>query len=45
MIDFSTDPAFQEKLDWMARFVREECETFDLLFPSTTPPTPRRARI
>ena len=33
MIDFATDPAFQQKLDWMARFVREECETFDLLFP------------
>jgi acyl-CoA dehydrogenase len=22
--DFSTDPAFQEHLDWMATFVREE---------------------
>jgi acyl-CoA dehydrogenase len=33
MIDFSTDPEFQEKLDWMNRFVREECETMDLLFP------------
>ena len=33
MWDFSTEPEFQEKLDWMARFVREECETLDLLFP------------
>src|SRR4051794_28645103 len=30
--DFSTDPAFQEQLDWMAAFVREEIwplETID----------------
>ena len=33
MWDFSTDPEFQQKLDWMARFVREECEPLDLLFP------------
>ena len=33
MIDFSVEPDFQEKLDWMAKFVREECETMDLLFP------------
>lgn len=33
MWDFSTDPEFQEKLDWMARFVREECEPLDLIFP------------
>ncbi|MFG1923396.1 acyl-CoA dehydrogenase family protein [Cryptosporangium sp. NPDC048952] len=33
MWDFSTEPEFQEKLDWMARFVREECEPLDLLFP------------
>ena len=33
MWDFSTEPAFQEKLDWMADFVREEIhplETLDL---------------
>lgn len=30
---FSTDPEFQTKLDWMARFVRNECEPLDLLFP------------
>lgn len=33
MWDFSTDPDFQAKLDWMERFVREECEPLDLLFP------------
>ncbi|MDE8653517.1 acyl-CoA dehydrogenase family protein [Novosphingobium album (ex Liu et al. 2023)] len=33
MIDFSVDPEFQKKLDWMNQFVREECETMDLLFP------------
>ena len=33
MWDFSTEPEFQDKLDWMARFVREECEPLDLLFP------------
>lgn len=33
MIDFSVEPEFQEKLDWMNAFVREECETMDLLFP------------
>jgi len=33
MIDFSIEPEFQAKLDWMNRFVREECETMDLLFP------------
>ncbi|MCT2400008.1 acyl-CoA dehydrogenase family protein [Novosphingobium mangrovi (ex Huang et al. 2023)] len=33
MIDFSVEPEFQAKLDWMDTFVREECETMDLLFP------------
>src|SRR5262249_40309154 len=33
MIDFSVEPEFQAKLDWMDKFVREECETMDLLFP------------
>ena len=33
MWDFSTEPEFQQKLDWIARFVREECEPLDLLFP------------
>jgi acyl-CoA dehydrogenase len=30
--DFSTDPEFQEKLDWMADFVRREVEPLDLVF-------------
>src|SRR5258708_32635071 len=33
MWEFFTEPEFQEKLDWMAAFVREECEPLDLLFP------------
>ena len=33
MIDFTIDPEFQAKLDWMTQFVRDECETMDLLFP------------
>jgi acyl-CoA dehydrogenase len=33
MIDFSVEPEFQAKLDWMNTFVREECETMDLLWP------------
>ena len=32
-MDFSIEPEFQQKLDWMNRFVREEVETMDLLFP------------
>ena len=30
--DFSTEPEFQEKLDWMAGFVRTEIEPLDLLW-------------
>jgi acyl-CoA dehydrogenase len=30
--DFSTEPAFQEQLDWMATFVREDVAPLDLLF-------------
>jgi len=30
--DFSTDPEFQEQLDWMDTFVREEVEPLDLLW-------------
>ncbi len=33
MIDFSVEPEFQTKLDWIHKFVREECQTMDLLFP------------
>ena len=32
MWDFSTEPEFQEKLDWMEVFVREEVEPLDLVF-------------
>jgi len=31
--DFSTEPEFQDKLDWMAAFIRDEVEPLDLLFP------------
>jgi acyl-CoA dehydrogenase len=34
MWEFSTEPEFQEKLDWMQGFVRDEVEPLDLLFPS-----------
>ena len=33
MMDFSVEPEFQAKLDWMDTFVRKECETMDLLWP------------
>ena len=32
MLSFTIEPEFQEKLDWMATFVREEVEPLDLLF-------------
>jgi acyl-CoA dehydrogenase len=31
--DFSTDPEFQKKLDWVDAFVREEVEPLDLVLP------------
>jgi len=31
--DFSTEPEFQEKLDWVERFCKEEIEPLDLVFP------------
>ena len=31
--DFSTDPQFQEKLDWVERFCREKIEPLDYVFP------------
>src|SRR5687768_7109000 len=31
--DFETDPAYQEKLDWAAEFVREKVEPLDYVFP------------
>lgn len=41
MWDFSTDPEFQRKLDWMETFVREEVEPLDLLFPAGGDPYDR----
>jgi acyl-CoA dehydrogenase len=32
--DFSTEPEFQEKLDWIEEFVRDEVEPLDLAFDS-----------
>ncbi len=34
MWDFSTEPEFQAKLDWMAEFIKAEVDALDLLFPS-----------
>jgi len=31
--DFSTEPEFQEKLDWVAEFCKNEIEPLDLVFP------------
>src|SRR5829696_1661309 len=33
MWDFTTEPGFQVKLDWMHDFVRDEVSALDLLFP------------
>ena len=38
MWEFSTEPEFQQRLDWMERFVREEVEPLDLLFPTAGDP-------
>jgi acyl-CoA dehydrogenase len=34
MWDFSTEPDFQLKLDWMDKFIKEEVDALDVLFPS-----------
>src|ERR1700733_8870580 len=31
--DFSTEPEFQEQLDWVEQFCREEGEPLELVFP------------
>ncbi len=36
--DFSTEPEFQEKLDWMDAFVREEIEPIGLVWNAATDP-------
>jgi acyl-CoA dehydrogenase len=46
--DFSTEPEFQDKLDWADAFVREEVEPLDLVWPAPAnyqPLTPVRRRI
>ncbi|MXZ52565.1 MAG: acyl-CoA dehydrogenase [Acidimicrobiaceae bacterium] len=40
-IDFSVEPEFQTKLDWMDRFVAEEVEPLDLYFRDTVSPFDR----
>ena len=36
MIDFSVEPEFQAKLNWMRAFVEDECQTMDLLWQGPT---------
>ncbi len=36
--DFETDPDFQEKLDWISKFVRDEVEPLDLVFRGPADP-------
>ncbi len=40
-IDFSVEPEFQARLDWMDRFVTEEVEPLDLYFRGTVSPFDR----
>jgi acyl-CoA dehydrogenase len=37
-MDFTVDPEFQAKLDWMRSFVAQEVEKLDLLFPAGCEP-------
>ena len=45
--DFSTDPEYQEKLDWADAFVRDEVEPLDLIWPDRvfTPPSGALRRV
>ncbi|HTQ20583.1 acyl-CoA dehydrogenase family protein [Mycobacterium sp.] len=45
--DFSTEPEFEKKLDWIREFVREEVEPLEVLFPGCEflPLTDERRRI
>jgi acyl-CoA dehydrogenase len=45
MWDFSTDPGYQAKLDWVAAFVSEEIEPVDVLFPGTAEPYDRTSEV
>jgi acyl-CoA dehydrogenase len=40
--DFSTDPEFQSKLDWVDQFVRDEVEPLDLAFREPAGPFDRK---
>ena len=40
--DFETEPEFQEKLDWVEAFVRDEVEPLDLAFREPAAPFDRR---
>ena len=40
-IDFSVEPEFQARLDWMGRFISEEVEPLDLYFRDTVSPFDR----
>jgi len=42
--DFSTDPEFQEQLDWVEQFCRNEIEPLDLVFPGAAYSRDPRAR-
>ena len=44
MWDFQTEPEFQEKLDWMDTFIREEIEPLDLVLDATCSYEPHRRR-
>ena len=40
--DFSTDPDFQKKLDWVEEFCKEEVEPLEFVFPyAVRSPDPR----
>ena len=45
--DFSTEPEFEKKLDWIREFVREEVEPLEVLFPGceSLPLNDERRRI
>ena len=42
--DFSTDPEFQEKLDWVEQFCKEEVEPLEYVFPYAVGRVTRRSR-
>ena len=41
--DFSTDPEFQEKLDWVEQFCKEEIEPLEYVFPYAVRSRTRRS--